>query len=232
MTVNDVFELRKQGRIEEAYDAIRPLYAKDKGARTSLAMFWTAVDILRARTGEGRIDEAHKIMLALERMLPNVQDKTGWVQDAFNNCQQLLEKVERRERTLTEGPEHLQTGIWGEDLAAAFLREKGYVIMERDWHSNHRDIDIIARDGDELVFVEVKTRRNSDFGDPIMAVDAKKRRNLRLAMNHYIKYRKIENPVRFDIITIIGTPGCANPEINHLEEVPLIESVKRRRRRW
>ena len=232
MTVNDVFDLRREGRIEEAYDAIRPLYAEDKGPSTSLAMFWTAVDILRARTGEGRIDEARKILLALERMLPNVPDNNGYVQDAFARCQQVLEKTEKRELTRNEGPNHLQTGIWGEDLAAAYLRDKGYAIVERDWHSGHRDIDIIARHGEYLVFVEVKTRRNTDYGDPVMAVDHKKRRFLRLAMNHYIKYRHIDDPVRFDIITIVGTPGCANPVINHLEDVQIMEVTYRRRRRW
>ena len=52
MTTKDVFELRKQGRIEEAYDAIRQLYADDKGPYTSLAMFWTATDILKKRLKE------------------------------------------------------------------------------------------------------------------------------------------------------------------------------------
>ena len=218
MTVNDVFVLRRQGRIEEAYDAIRLLYAKDKSADTSLAMFWTAVDILRARTGEGRIEEARKILLALERMLPNVPDKEGWVQEAFVRCRQTLGKAEGR-IALKEKSGHLRSGIWGEDLAAAYLREKGFVILERDWHSGHRDIDIIARHGEYIVFVEVKTRRNTDYGDPVMAVDYKKLRNLRLAINHYIKYRRIDNPVRFDIITIVGFPGCVNPVINHLEDV-------------
>ena len=79
MTVRDVFELRKQGRIEDAYDAIRPLYANDKGAYTSTAMFWTATDILKKRLNEGRTDEAEKIFAALERMLPNVPEKRDWL---------------------------------------------------------------------------------------------------------------------------------------------------------
>lgn len=228
MTVNEVFELRRQGRIEEAYDAIRQLYANDKGPYTSAAMFWTAVDILKARAGEGRVDEAHKILLALERMLPNVPDKEGYVHDAFARCRQVLEKTEEREKTQDEGPAHLKMGIWGEDLAAAYLREKGYIILERDWHSGHRDIDIIALHEGYYVFVEVKTRRNTDFCDPVNAVDYKKRRNLRLAMNHYIKYRHIDKPVRFDIITIVGTPDCMNPVINHLEDVQIVELSRRR----
>ena len=56
---------------------------------------------------------------------------------------------------------HNELGKWGEDLAAEYLEKKGYTIVERDWKSGRRDIDIIALDDDVVVFVEVKTRRNS-----------------------------------------------------------------------
>ena len=111
MTASDVFELRRQGRIEEAYDAIRPLYAHDKGPYTSSAMFWTATDILKKRLNEGRTDEAEKIFAALERMLPSVPDKDGWAGKAFKRCQELLGRGARRERIQEEGPEHLKTGL-------------------------------------------------------------------------------------------------------------------------
>ena len=126
MTVRDVFELRKQGRIEDAYDAIRPLYTNDKGPYTSLAMFWMATNILKKRLNKGRIDEAEKIFAALERMLPNVPDKEGMVERSFKKCQELLERGKNRERLAEDGPAHLQTGVWGEELAAAYLREKVY----------------------------------------------------------------------------------------------------------
>ena len=73
MTVKEIFDLRRQGRVEEAYEAIRPLYAAHKGRYTTLCMFWTAMDILRKRIDEGRIDDADKIYKALERMLPRVE---------------------------------------------------------------------------------------------------------------------------------------------------------------
>ena len=60
---------------------------------------------------------------------------------------------------------HNDTGKWGEDLAAKYLEEKGYTIVERDWKSGRRDIDIIALDDDVVVFVEVKTRRNRLYGE-------------------------------------------------------------------
>lgn len=74
MTVKDVFDLRRQGRIEEAYEAIRPMYATHKGRYTTLCMFWTASDVFKLRMDEGRTDEAEKIFLALQRMLPRVQE--------------------------------------------------------------------------------------------------------------------------------------------------------------
>ena len=74
MTVKEVFELRKQGRIEEAYDAIRPMYAVHKGKYTSLCMFWTAADIFKKRIKEGRTDEARKIFQALKGVLPYIKD--------------------------------------------------------------------------------------------------------------------------------------------------------------
>lgn len=77
MTVKEVFDLRKQGRIEEAYEAIRPMYAVHQGKYTTLCMFWTANDILKKRVKEQRHDEALKIFKALQRVLPNIDDHDG-----------------------------------------------------------------------------------------------------------------------------------------------------------
>lgn len=222
MTVKEVYDLRTQGRIEEAYDAIRSLYAVDKRPYTSLAMFLTASDILRKRVGEGLFQEAELILKALERMLPQVPDKEGWVKESFEKSRALLNRKEQH--TETELSEHIRMGIWGEELAASYLRQKGFVILGRDWHSVHRDIDIVAQDGNTMVFVEVKTRRNRDFGDPVQAVDAEKRHNLRKAINHYIKYHKINIPYRFDVITIVGEMGTEMPDITHIEDFNIMDS--------
>ena len=77
MTVKEIFDLRKQGKIEEAYEAIRPMYAVHQGKYTTLCMFWTASDILKKRIKEKRFDEAEKIFKALLRVLPNIDDKDG-----------------------------------------------------------------------------------------------------------------------------------------------------------
>lgn len=118
---------------------------------------------------------------------------------------------------------HNELGKWGEDLAVAYLQGKGYAILERDWKSGHRDIDIIAKEEDDetIVFVEVKTRRNRLFGEPEDAIDYRKLQSLQLAINHYIKAGRINCAVRFDIISIVGTIGT-EPEINHIKDVALI----------
>ena len=112
---------------------------------------------------------------------------------------------------------HNELGRWGEDVAANYLLRKGYTIIERDWRSGHRDLDIIACDGETVVFVEVKTRRNRLFADPEWAVDYQKLRNLKQAANHYIKFHGIDQEVRFDVITVVGTPDN-EPEIEHIED--------------
>ena len=116
---------------------------------------------------------------------------------------------------------HNELGKWGEDCAADYLQRKGYTIVERDWKSGHRDIDIIAVDENRtVVFVEVKTRRNRVFGEPEGSAHYRKMRNPQAAINHYVQYRRIDNEIRFDIITVVGTIG-SEPEIDHLIDVPL-----------
>ena len=116
---------------------------------------------------------------------------------------------------------HNELGKWGEDLATAYLEQKGYTIVERDWRSGRRDIDIIARDGNIVVFVEVKTRRSSVFGEPEEAIDFHKLQNLQQAINHYVKSKHIRQPIRFDIVSIVGTIGNT-PDIQHIQDVTLI----------
>jgi putative endonuclease len=116
---------------------------------------------------------------------------------------------------------HNDTGKWGEDLAVAYLEKKGYTIVERDWKSGRRDIDIIALDDDVVVFVEVKTRRNRLFGDPEESVDYHKLQNLQQAISHYVKFKHIRQEIRFDIISVVGTIG-SEPDIQHIQNVTLL----------
>jgi len=221
MTINEVFGLRNQGRIEEAYEEARKIYATDKGPYPSAVMFWTAVDMLKKLViQDHQEEEARKIYAALERLLSNARDGKGWMSKALKNCKQLLEGNVNRQ-TVKVYPEHILMGDWGEVVAMTYLRDLGYVILTRDWHSRHRDLDLIAMQDNCVVFVEVKTRRDRLFIEPEKAIDYRKLHNLRTAINHFVKFKNIRQPIRLDAITIVGTPEQEEPEITHIRDFPM-----------
>lgn len=111
---------------------------------------------------------------------------------------------------------HNELGKAGEDAAVDFLESKGYFIRERNWHRHHLELDIVAMKDGELIIVEVKTRSNTLFQEPHEAVDRKKICRLVRAADAYIRIFGLDNPVRFDIITVVGQPG--NFHIEHIEE--------------
>ena len=112
--------------------------------------------------------------------------------------------------------EHNDFGKLGEELAVNYLIEKGYEILERNWRNIHKEIDIIARDGKDLVVVEVKTRQNDENGEPDMAVTRKKQTRLISAANAYLFQNSLDINTRFDIISIIMKDN--SPVINHIED--------------
>ena len=91
-----------------------------------------------------------------------------------------------------------------EGAAARFLEGKGYVILERNFRTRRGEIDLVARDGDAVVFVEVKARAGSSFGGAAAAVGAAKRAKLVLAARAYVRARGLDCPMRFDVVTIEG----------------------------
>ena len=94
-------------------------------------------------------------------------------------------------------------GKTGEDLAVRELERRGYAILARRWRVRGGEIDIVARDGDTLVFVEVKARADRDFGDGAESVTRLKRRRIvRLAHEYVATVRWVDRPCRFDVITI------------------------------
>jgi len=104
--------------------------------------------------------------------------------------------------------EHLLRGVRGEKLACRFLRRQhGYKILYRNFRGRRGgEIDIVCRDRDTLVFVEVKTRRREDFGRPLVAVDRKKQR--RISQGGLAWLRLLDNPdilFRFDVVEVIMT---------------------------
>ena len=111
---------------------------------------------------------------------------------------------------------HNELGKQGEDIAVQYLTDKGYEIVERNWHNTHKEIDIIAKEGEELVIVEVKTRQSDENGEPDMAVTRQKQSRLISAANAYIFQNRLDLSTRFDIISIIMKDN--SPEINHIED--------------
>ena len=109
------------------------------------------------------------------------------------------------------------TGNKGEDYATDLLMDKGFTIIERNYHFGHGEIDIIAMDNDTLVFVEVKTRNNLEFGAPIQGVTKNKQRQIRKIAEGYLMERKISDiDCRFDVVGILFR-GNEAPQITHLE---------------
>lgn len=103
--------------------------------------------------------------------------------------------------------QHLDSGEWGETLATQLLRDLGYTILERNWRYKRAEIDIIARDGEILVFVEVKTRAYASFGRPEEMVGFRKKCMLYDAAAAYMRQISYEWEIRFDIIGITGAEG-------------------------
>jgi putative endonuclease len=111
----------------------------------------------------------------------------------------------------------LPFGLWGEDLAAEYLENKGYKVIERHFFFHHTEIDLVARDGNYLVFVEVKTRSSQYFGPPEEAITERKKGYLRRAAEGYLYLNNLNSlDCRFDVISICYRSD-GPPEIEHFE---------------
>jgi putative endonuclease len=108
-------------------------------------------------------------------------------------------------------------GKAGEDLAAKFLERNGLKIIERNYRFERGEIDLIAEEGDELVFVEVKARRSMMFGTPEEAVTEEKQKQVHAIADGYLFEHDIDNrPCRFDVVAIEFKHGKA--EIRHIRD--------------
>jgi putative endonuclease len=109
-----------------------------------------------------------------------------------------------------------RTARWGEALAAWFLRLKGYHVEARNWRCPQGELDLVCRDGDTLVFVEVKTRGSNAAGDPEDAVDRRKQQRLVRLAFAYLEHLGGETPpCRFDVIAI--ERSRLGPRVRHLK---------------
>jgi len=105
-------------------------------------------------------------------------------------------------------------GLLGEDVAARHLAAAGFRILDRRWRSAHGEIDLVAEERGEIVFVEVKTRRGVGYGLPEEAVTAAKRAHLRASVMSYLKAKGLSGrPFRIDIMAVSITGGA--PALAH-----------------
>lgn len=111
-----------------------------------------------------------------------------------------------------------EIGNAGEKIACLYLKQKGYTIIETNFFCRQGEIDIIAKDRNEYVFIEVKTRRNELYGSPCEAVNKKKQKHIYKSTKLYIYIHKLENEIiRFDVIEIyLNKNKC---KIKHLKQV-------------
>ena len=114
--------------------------------------------------------------------------------------------------------------VWvrGETAARDYLRAKGYAILEENYAGQIGEIDIIAKEGETIVFVEVKARENTDFGYPIEAVTPQKVRKIcRTAEQYLVQHRLLGKDVRFDVVSVL------RGEIEHIESAfTLVDAAK------
>ena len=109
-------------------------------------------------------------------------------------------------------------GNTGENLATDYLEKQGYTILERNFYCKQGEIDIIAKDKNEIVFIEVKSRSNKLFGIPSEAVTKQKIRHLfRTARYFLYKNKMINEYIRFDVVEILIKSGKFN--INHIKQI-------------
>ena len=118
----------------------------------------------------------------------------------------------RRESPPTEA--NGESGPQGERLAARFLEGLGWRIIRRNYRVSQAEIDLVADDGDEIVFVEVKTLKRSDFGEPEDRVERHKQRQVSRAALHFVKEHRLEGGhFRFDVVAV--SLGGREPKIQH-----------------
>lgn len=117
-----------------------------------------------------------------------------------------------------------QIGQWGENQAVRYLEAQGYMILKRNHYTPYGELDIICRipleTGDQLVFVEVKTRTNRRFGYPEEGITSRKRDHILRSAAHYLQnHPELPDRWRIDVIAVRKLKGEPAPEIKHFENV-------------
>ena len=107
-----------------------------------------------------------------------------------------------------------ELGKKGEEIAVVYLKKEGYKILMRNWYYDHKEVDIIAQQGNEIVIIEVKTREGDFFEEPWEAVSTRKIRNLVEVADAWLIQKEIDLETRFDVISIIFS-NDVNYELKH-----------------
>jgi putative endonuclease len=108
----------------------------------------------------------------------------------------------------------IEKGKKGELEASSYLTSKGFEILARNFRIDHKEVDIVARDGEFVVFVEVKSGRPGSFGEPVQWISPKKQKNLIAAAKLYLMKNDLQGvPVRFDVVAVTERGG--RREITH-----------------
>lgn len=118
----------------------------------------------------------------------------------------------------TQASNKQRLGRWGERMAESYLTARGYDVIERNARTPYGEIDLVMKNSEILVFVEVKTRSSDSFGEPEASVTLKKQAHLVSAIQAYmLEHDELEGDWRVDVIAIQGTPNKPNPSIVHFE---------------
>lgn len=109
-------------------------------------------------------------------------------------------------------------GRYGEDVAERYLKQKGYIIIGKNFSCRQGELDIIAKDNEFLVFIEVKTRSNSMYGKPVEAVGKIKKQHMHKVAKYYLHINGLENKfVRFDVVEVYIDRGFAR--VKHIPQI-------------
>lgn len=111
-----------------------------------------------------------------------------------------------------------ELGKFGEEIAAEYLADIGYSIIKRNYRCENGEIDVIAKDNDVIVFIEVKTRRSLKYGIPQSAVTQQKQSQISMvALSYLNQVNAFDSPCRFDVIAITLPPASKELQIEHIQ---------------
>lgn len=120
-----------------------------------------------------------------------------------------------RSGTLSARRDNRRSGDRGEEIALRYLGRRGYRLVERNYRTRYGEVDLILRQGSALVFVEVKLRRGTGFGEPVEAVTVRKQQRIRRLAEHYLAEKEPDfEEVRFDVVGVLA--GTGEPEVRHV----------------